>query len=40
VCRTLPLGVLGALRVSGARMPDVRGIDAWQLGAVYRERAT
>ncbi len=36
IARTLPLGVLGTLRVAGARAPDVRGIETWQLGNVYR----
>ena len=36
IARTLPLGVLGALRVAGARAPDVRGLETWQLGNVYR----
>jgi peptide/nickel transport system substrate-binding protein len=37
--RTLTLGVLGELRVSGARMPELEGLDAWQLGAVWMNSA-
>lgn len=40
IARTLPLGVLGALRVAGARAPDVRGLETWQLGNVYRVTET
>jgi len=40
VARTLPLGVLGSLRVAGARLPDLRALESWQLGAVFRERPT
>jgi peptide/nickel transport system substrate-binding protein len=36
VARTLPLGVLGALRIAGARMPAFRGLEGWQLGNVSR----
>jgi peptide/nickel transport system substrate-binding protein len=36
ISRTLPLGVLGALKVAGARMPDVHGLESWQLGSVFR----
>jgi peptide/nickel transport system substrate-binding protein len=39
LARTLPLGVLGTLRVAGARMPSVRGLESWQLGSVYRLEA-
>lgn len=39
IARTLPLGVLGALRVAGARLPNTHGIDSFQLGAVFRDRA-
>ena len=35
VARTLPLGIVGELRVSGARNPEFEGLDAWQLGAVW-----
>jgi peptide/nickel transport system substrate-binding protein len=38
VARTLPLGVLGALRVAGARLPDTHALDFWTLGAVFRDR--
>jgi len=33
--RTLTLGVLGEVRVSGARMPEFEALDTWQLGAVW-----
>ncbi len=36
LARTLPLGVLGSLRVAGARMPSFRGLEGWQLGGVHR----
>lgn len=39
VARSLSLGVLGRLRVEGAVLPDVRALEPWQLGAVWRERA-
>lgn len=38
VARTLPLGVLGSLRLAGARAPDVRALESFQLGNVYRDR--
>jgi hypothetical protein len=34
--RTLTLGIVGDVRVSGARMPGFEGLEAWQLGAVWR----
>jgi peptide/nickel transport system substrate-binding protein len=36
IARTLPFGVVGALRVAGARTADVRGLEGWQLGNAYR----
>ncbi len=33
--RTLTLGVVGEVRVTGARAPEFEGLDAWQLGAVW-----
>lgn len=39
VTRTLPLGILGELRISGARMPEFQGLEAWQLGAVWANSA-
>ncbi|MEO6603038.1 MAG: hypothetical protein ABIQ16_24345 [Polyangiaceae bacterium] len=33
--RTLTLGVVGEVRVAGARSPTFEGLDAWQLGAVW-----
>ena len=38
IARTLPLGVLGALRLAGARAPDVHALESWQLGNVFRDR--
>ncbi len=35
IARTLPLGVLGTLRVSGARAPNVHALDGFQLGNVF-----
>ncbi len=34
--RTLTLGVIGEVRVTGARLPGFEGLDAWQLGAIWR----
>jgi len=39
VTRTLSLGVLGELHVSGARMPEFEALDSWQLGAVWSNSA-
>jgi peptide/nickel transport system substrate-binding protein len=36
VARTLPVGVLGMLRISGARMPEIHGLESWQLGGVFK----
>ena len=33
--RTLTLGIVGEVRVSGARAPEFEGLDAWQLGNVW-----
>ncbi len=33
--RTLTLGIIGEVRVSGARAPEFEGLEAWQLGAVW-----
>lgn len=35
--RSLTLGVLGEVRVSGWRMPAFENLEAWQLGAVWHE---
>jgi peptide/nickel transport system substrate-binding protein len=35
IARTLPLGVLGTLRATGARAPNVHGLEGWQLGNVF-----
>jgi peptide/nickel transport system substrate-binding protein len=35
VARTLPFGVVGALRVAGSRMPELNGLESWQLGSVF-----
>jgi peptide/nickel transport system substrate-binding protein len=34
--RSLPLGVLGELAISGARLPDYEALPTWQLPAVWR----
>ncbi|HTQ08137.1 MAG TPA: hypothetical protein VMI54_29990 [Polyangiaceae bacterium] len=39
VARTLRLGVLGTLRVSGARAANVHGLDGFQLGNVFLDGA-
>ena len=36
LARTLPLGVVGALRVTGAHVAGLDGLQTWQLGNVYR----
>ncbi|MBN2192250.1 MAG: hypothetical protein JW751_05495 [Polyangiaceae bacterium] len=36
--RTLPLGVIGELRLRGAESGRVRGLSAWDLGAMYVSR--
>lgn len=33
--RTLTLGVVGEVRIAGARSPTFEGLEAWQLGAVW-----
>lgn len=33
--RTLSLGIVGELRIAGARSPEFEGLDAWQLGNVW-----
>jgi peptide/nickel transport system substrate-binding protein len=33
--RTLTLGVVGEVRVAGARVPELEGLEAWLLGAVW-----
>jgi peptide/nickel transport system substrate-binding protein len=38
IARGYAVGIVGALRVGGARLPDWRGIENWQLGAVYRQK--
>ncbi len=37
LARTLPLGVVGALRVSGAQTPEFVGLQNWQLGSIWRK---
>lgn len=36
VARTLPLGVVGELRVSGYQVPGIRQLETWRLGEVWR----
>jgi len=38
IARGLPLGVIGALRIAGARLPDCHALESWQLGAVFRSK--
>ena len=33
--RTLTLGIVGEVRVAGARVPELEGLETWQLGAVW-----
>lgn len=35
--RTLPLGIVGQLRASGAHVPSLREVSAWDLGAVWKK---
>jgi len=35
LARTLSLGIIGELRVSGSRVAAFQGLEAWQLGAVW-----
>lgn len=37
IARTLPLGVLGETRVSGARVPQFVGLETWQLSNVWSD---
>ena len=37
--RTLPLGIVGEVRVSGSRMPSFEGLETWQLGNVWFNEA-
>lgn len=38
IARTLSLGIVGELHISGAHIPGVRGLESWNLGAVWRPR--
>lgn len=40
IARTLPLGVVGGLRVEGAHLPDLHGLASFQLGGLYIEQET
>lgn len=35
IARTLALGVVGELRIAGAHMPGITGLESWQLGALW-----
>lgn len=35
VARTLPLGVVGGLKLTGARLPELAGLEAWHLGSAF-----
>jgi hypothetical protein len=37
VARTLPLGVVGELRVSGAHVGTLHELESWDLGAVWKK---
>jgi peptide/nickel transport system substrate-binding protein len=37
ITRTLPLAILGELSISGARVPELHGLEAWDLGATFRQ---
>jgi peptide/nickel transport system substrate-binding protein len=37
VTRSLPFAILGDFAVSGARAPDIHGLESWDLGAVFRQ---
>ncbi len=36
IARSLSLGVVGELRIAGAHMPSVMGVEHWELGNVWR----
>jgi peptide/nickel transport system substrate-binding protein len=38
IARGYSFGIVGGLRVSGARLPDLNALESWQLGAVFRTR--
>jgi peptide/nickel transport system substrate-binding protein len=38
VARTLPLGIVGELAVSGAYLPELHGIESWDFGSCWLER--
>jgi peptide/nickel transport system substrate-binding protein len=38
IARGYSFGVVGALRVSGARLSDCQALESWQFGAVFRTR--
>jgi peptide/nickel transport system substrate-binding protein len=40
IARTLPLGIVGGLRVEGAHLPELRGLASFQLGSLYLEPQT
>jgi hypothetical protein len=37
IARTLPLGIVGELVVFGAHLPELHGIERWDLGACWLE---
>lgn len=39
LARTLPLGVVGELSVFGAHLPELHGLESWDLGACWLEAA-
>lgn len=36
IAQTLPLGVVGELRIEGAHIPRVHALEGWELGAIWR----
>jgi peptide/nickel transport system substrate-binding protein len=40
IARTLPLGIVGGLRVEGAHLPELHGLASFQLGGLYIEPQT
>lgn len=40
IARTLPLGIVGGLRVEGAHLPELRGLTSFQLGGLFLEPQT
>jgi peptide/nickel transport system substrate-binding protein len=39
IARTLPLGVIGELRIAGAHTPEIRGFSDFNLGSVWVKKS-